>query len=217
MSTAVTLGALALTASWSNPAWIRLARQAPIGQLVGVVPGTTGSGRELAATPAAPTSTADGPMIVGGTDAEATRRGLNALSTIAYPWHSRLPGWEIRFHRATEGAYGYTLSREHRIDIYVRDDESDELLAHVIAHELGHAVDLTYNDADDRQRWLDLRGADEAPWWPDNRAADFATGAGDFAESFAAWQTGTSREFRSQLAPPPTAEEQATLAELAGV
>lgn len=197
VSTAVTLGALALTAvSWQSPPWTR-------------------GSRELAAATTVATGTADGPLVVGGTDPEATRRGLNALSTIAYPWPSRLPGWEIRFHRATDGAYGYTLSREHRIDIYVRDHESDELLAHVIAHELGHAVDLTYNDPADRQRWLGLRGADGAPWWPDNRAADFATGAGDFAESFAAWQTGSDREFRSQLGPAPTSEQQAVLAELA--
>jgi hypothetical protein len=198
VSTAVTLGALALTAaSWHSPSWSRLTRTTP------------------AAASASPSNTADGPLVVGGTDPEATRRGLNALSTIAYPWASQLPGWEIRFHRVTDGAYGYTLSREHRIDIYVRDLEPEELLIHVIAHELGHAVDLTHNGPDERQRWLELRGAAGSPWWPDNRAADFATGAGDFAESFAAWQTGSDREFRSQLAPPPTPEQRAVLSELA--
>lgn len=172
---------------------------------------TTG-GRALAAGPITDNEEVK-PVLVGGTDVEATRRGLNALSTIAYDWQAHLPGWEIRFHAATSGAFGYTLTAEHRIDIYVRSNEPGELLAHVIAHELGHAVDVTLNDTADRQRWLDLRGID-APWWPDNRAADFATGAGDFAESFAAWQVGDGA-FRSQLGTPPSADQRAVLATLA--
>ena len=37
------------------------------------------------------------------------------------------PDWTIRFHDATEGAYGYTLTRDHHIDIYVRADQDREL------------------------------------------------------------------------------------------
>ncbi len=64
------------------------------------------------------------------------------------------------------------------------------------------------------RRWLDLRGIDSAPWWPDNRAADFATGAGDFAESFAAWQVGDA-SFRSELGEPPSDAELLLLEQLA--
>ncbi|MGF1595433.1 MAG: hypothetical protein ACFCVK_00635 [Acidimicrobiales bacterium] len=145
------------------------------------------------------------------TDAEV--RGFAALAGIEFPWRDRLPDWEIRFHEATDGAYGYTLTQERRIDIYVRPGQSDELLAHVIAHELGHALDVTLNDGDDRQRWQAARGIADAPWWPDNRAADFATGAGDFAESFAAWQVG-ALSFRSELGSPPTSDHERLLAEL---
>lgn len=148
-------------------------------------------------------------------DDEATARGKAALAHIDFPWEERLAGWTFQFQSATKGAYGYTLTEENRIDIYVRADQSEELLAHVIAHELGHAVDVTLNDGDARRRWQAARGIDDAPWWPDSGAADFATGAGDFAESFAAWQLG-SGSFRSELADPPTSDQLSLIAELAG-
>ena len=153
-----------------------------------------------AATPAAPTT---GPE----------ERGEAALASISYPWEELLPGWQIHFYSGIDGAFGYTLTGEKTIEIYIRDGQSDELIAHVIAHELGHAVDVTLNDREDRERWQAARGLD-GPWWPDSRASDFATGAGDFAESFAAWQVGT-QSFRSQLGGPPTDAQLTLIAELA--
>ena len=147
-------------------------------------------------------------------DPEATERGMAAVAQIAYPWQEKLPDWQIRFLTSDDGAYGYTMTREKRIDIYVRDEQSEELLVHVVAHELGHAVDVALNDGDDRQRWRKARAIEDAPWWPDNRAADFATGAGDFAESFAVWQVG-SGSYRSELGPPPGSEQLRLIAELA--
>lgn len=155
--------------------------------------------------------TTSSPPAAQPTNVEA--RGHAALARITYDWQNRLPGWEIRFHTAIEGAYGYTLTEESAIDIYVRTGQSDQLLAHVVAHEIGHAIDVTLNDDADRERWQATRGFD-APWWPDSRASDFATGAGDFAESFAAWQVGTE-SYRSRLSGPPTGEQLTVLAELA--
>lgn len=181
--------------------------------------GAASAGGPAGPTAAAHYDDADGVRPAGAeygasSDPEIEERGAAALARISYPWQERLPGWEIQFHAAETGAYGYTLTREHHIDIYVRADQSDDLLAHVVAHELGHAVDVTLNDDDDRRRWEQQRRIEDAPWWPDNRAADFATGAGDFAESFAAWQVG-SAAFRSEIGTPPTAADLAVVQELA--
>lgn len=128
--------------------------------------------------------------------------GRAALAEISYPWRVLLSDWTIEFLPARDGLYGLTLVPDRRIEIYVRDDQSHEAVAHVIAHELGHAIDVTLNSGPDRRLWEQARGIGSAPWWPDSGATDFETGAGDFAESFAAWQMGPD-DFRSKLGPPP--------------
>jgi len=138
--------------------------------------------------------------------------GQAALSEISYPWEQLLPGWEIEFLPGQDGLFGLTLVPEQRIEIYVRSEQAPRMVAHVVAHELGHAIDVSLNDGADRRRWSELRGLD-APWWPESGATDFSTGAGDFAESFAAWQVGPAG-FRSTLADPPDGAEIELLAEL---
>ena len=140
-------------------------------------------------------------------------RGQAALSAISYPWQELLPGWTVSFLPERSGLFGLTMVAERKIEVYIRDDQSDALLAHVVAHELGHAVDVTLNDGPDRRLWEETRNLSPAPWWPGNGATDFSTGAGDFAESFAAWQVG-DESFRSKLGDPPTATEIQLLAEL---
>ncbi len=139
--------------------------------------------------------------------------GREALAFIAFPWEDRLDGWTLTFSPGREGVYGYTYVDRNEIEIFVRDGQPIALLAHVIAHELGHAVDVTHNSSGDRDRWSQARGLADVPWWPGEGANDFATGAGDFAEAFAAWQVGPS-EFRSEVADMPTADQLALLAEL---
>ncbi len=140
-------------------------------------------------------------------------RGEAALAEFTYDWATGLPGWEISFHPGRAGVLGYTFVQERRIEVYVRDEMSDGLLAHVIAHEIGHAIDVTHNSGDDRRRWQELRGIGDEPWWPGNGATDFSTGAGDFAESFAAWQVGDD-SFRSKLADPPSESDNRLMEEL---
>ena len=140
-------------------------------------------------------------------------RGRAALAEISYPWEQLLPEWTISFLPEQQGLYGLTLVPEKRIEIYVRPDQTTELLSHVIAHELGHAVDVTFNDGPDRRAWEESRQLAPSAWWPGDGATDFSTGAGDFAESFAAWQTDP-HSFRSTLAGPPTDDQIQLLAEL---
>ena len=64
----------------------------------------------------------------------------------------------------------------------------------------------------DREAWLEERGIQDAPWWADAFASDFQSGAGDFAEAFAALATGDQSS--SQIADHPTEEQLEFLSEL---
>lgn len=154
-----------------------------------------------------------GSVAPGSDQTEVGQRGIAALESISYPWPEQLRGWVISFHPPKKGLYGLTLVQEKRIEIYLRDDEPQSLLAHVLAHEIGHAVDVTYNDGPARRIWTDAREIESSPWWPGDGATDFSTGAGDFAEAFAAWQVGPEH-FRSRIAGPPTPEQIEILAAL---
>lgn len=142
-------------------------------------------------------------------------RGALAVAELSYDWQTHLPGWTIDFQPQRSGYFGLTEWSSKRITIYVRSTQSDSHLAHVIAHEVGHAIDVTYNSGSDRERWKVERGIDSA-WWPGSGLADFSTGAGDFAEAFAHWQVGhlTGGMFQSTLAGAPDAGDRALLAEL---
>ena len=162
-----------------------------------------------AATSAAPTARpAVAPASAVAVGAEQ-RRGEQALARITYPW--RQLGFSVSFLPGRPGLFGKTVPAEHRIEIYVRTDEDDLLLTHMVAHELGHAVDVSYSDDARRARWLQLRGIDPAtPWFGCSLCTDYQTPAGDFAETFALWQAGP-RDFRSRMAPPPDAQQLASL------
>ncbi len=138
-----------------------------------------------------------------------------ALERIRYPWRSELPGWTIRFLDPRDQASGYTWTANKRIEVFVAGDDDTDRVARVLAHELGHAVDVTLTDADQRRAWLTERGApSETAWWPGSGRPDFETGAGDFAEVFAAWQVGAD-DFKSQVNPEVDAGDYALLEQLA--
>lgn len=136
-----------------------------------------------------------------------------ALEAIEYPWREELAGWQIEFVVGAGNIAGYTWSREERIEVFVRPGATSSDLARILAHELGHAVDVSKNSGDERRQWLVARGTTDAPWWPGNGSADFATGAGDFAEAFAVWQVGDA-DYRGELAPAPTSEQLELLEQL---
>ena len=123
--------------------------------------------------------------------------GDQALALLTFDWRSRLPGWTLSFEGGRQGVRGMTKPDQKRIEIYVRADDTAGFVARVIAHEVGHALDLELNTGEDRARWRQARGvADEVLWWPDGTSFDFDTLAGDFAEAFAVWQTGASSRSR---------------------
>lgn len=143
----------------------------------------------------------------------STARFEAALDLIAYPWESKLPGWTITLQPQRDGYRGITNVAERRIEIYDVSGVGERELAHVIAHEIGHAVDVTYNDTRTRSRWLQSRGIDpNHPWFTGDGLTDFSVGAGDFAESFAHWQVGYGEQ--SNLGGAPTSDQIILLAEL---
>lgn len=139
--------------------------------------------------------------------AQVTQAGQAALDTIQIPWRELLPGWRVEFRTARSGYLALTFRTERRIEVYVRPDRPVASTAHDIAHELGHAIDVTYNDASDRERYLELRGLPaDTPWWTCDACTDMEVGAGDFAETFALWAAPRYR-FYSKVAATPTDEE----------
>jgi hypothetical protein len=133
------------------------------------------------------------------------------LRRITYPWAQL--GYTITFLGAEPGFLGKTFPASRHIEIYVRPNESLDMLTHVLAHEIGHAIDKTYGDDSRRARWVQLRGINpQVPWFGCPACRDFATPAGDFAETFAYWQAGPADY--SQMAPPPSSAALAQLVPL---
>lgn len=114
--------------------------------------------------------------------------GAAALELIDYAWGDELPDWTIEFQGHRQGRLGYAFFAEKRIEIYVRPGQSPQDVAQVIAHELGHAIDITLFETEDRHVWLAARNLSDAAWWPTPGAqSDFESGAGDWAEAFSQW------------------------------
>ena len=139
--------------------------------------------------------------------------GRDAVARISYPWQQELEGWTIQFLPGRAGLLGGTWTYEKRIEIYVRDGQTVEEVSFTLAHELGHAVDVTRFDDVQRQKWRSVRGiSPDTPWWVESGATDFSSGSGDWAEAFAVWQVGGVSQ--SRLAGQPTAAELAAVMQL---
>lgn len=100
------------------------------------------------------------------------------------------------------------------IEVYVRPGDDVSIVAHVYAHEVGHALDVSLLGDLQRSVWANARGF-SAPWWAGDRAMDFETGSGDFAESFA-WLTTGQHHWFGRLGHPPDAAETVLLSVLLG-
>ncbi len=121
---------------------------------------------------------------------DPTSVGAAALSLIPTEVTGLLEDWRIEYEGERDGYRGHTNTVTRTISLYVSAADSPEAVAEVLAHEIGHALDVMYLDDDARQRWLDARGIDAA-WWPTSGSSDFAAGAGDFAEAVAAVLLGS--------------------------
>jgi hypothetical protein len=132
--------------------------------------------------------------------ARPTDRGTRALASLLHP----IPTGITYTYRPGGGALkGMTYYDSHHVDVFVAScaRESDTLLRHVVAHETGHAWDSLHMTAQLRAEYLAARGIPAGtPWFGCDRCQDFATPAGDFAETYAQWQRGAS-DSRSTIAP----------------
>lgn len=110
-------------------------------------------------------------------------------------------GYSIQFAPPRDGLRAMTDTGNRRITIFASQYDDDVRVAHDVAHEIGHAFDDRKLTARSRDRYLELRGAVGTNWLPagGDDASDYASGAGDFAEVFAACHS-PSLEFRSTVA-----------------
>ena len=111
--------------------------------------------------------------------------GRAAESLIAFDYRTVLEGWTFEYEGPRDGYRGNTNTVSRTISVYVGEYDTPQVVAEVIAHEVGHAIDVMYLDDDTRVQWMEMRGIDEG-WWPHSGASDFHVGAGDYAEAVAA-------------------------------
>lgn len=140
------------------------------------------------------------------------RRGEAALASLRAG--AERTGFRVEFTGARKGYLGLTHLKQRRIEMFVRScqAQSDALLGHVMAHELGHAYDTTHMTTAKRAAWMRARGIPAStPWYGCSGCTDFATPAGDYAEVYAQWARGATSN-RSQLAGSPGPAELARLA-----
>ena len=139
----------------------------------------------------------------------AATRDAAALALIPFSWQQL--HYKIVFLAPQQGVRAMIFPDQRRIEVYARPLDDARHVAYDIAHELGHAIDITFNTAETRRKWMILRGIDPAiPWFGCNRCTDFQTPAGDFAETFAFILLGPGN-FSSRMAPAPTAKQIAAL------
>lgn len=173
---------------------------------------STSSTTSSTTTSTSSTSTSAAPAVALATVQTPQQLGAQAEALLPFDWQQVLPGWKINYLGQNDRFRGLTYPYEKSIDMFVRDTDTPQSLAGILAHEIAHAIDVEHFDDGDRNDWRNARGIGGAPWWPDAYAGDFQTGAGDFAESFAYWALGDASS--SQLGGNPTANQLALIDQL---
>lgn len=138
--------------------------------------------------------------------------GAEAEALLPFDWETILPGWTIEYRGPDTEFRGLTYPYDKSIELFVRSDDTANSLAGILAHELGHAIDVTHLSDGERSDWRDTRSIEDHQWWPDAYASDFETGAGDFAEAFAYWAVQDPSS--SQIAHQPTTSQLTALESL---
>jgi hypothetical protein len=126
-------------------------------------------------------------------------RGREALALVGFD-ANRL-GYTVRFAPGRPGVRAQVDGAGTTISVFLRDGDAPHVVAHDIAHELGHAFDQTQLTDAGRRDYLARRGVPEATWLPTSDS-DYGVGAGDFAEVFSLCHAA-SPDFRGTLAPRP--------------
>ena len=86
-------------------------------------------------------------------------RGRRAVATVGVD--PAAIGYTISFRAGTDGYRGLTFTRDRHIEIYVRAGDTPWDIARVVAHELGHAVDLARGTDSMREAWRSQRAIDD--------------------------------------------------------
>ncbi len=135
----------------------------------------------------------------------AAARDEAALALIPFSWQQL--HYDIVFLPPQRGVRAMIFPDKQRIEVYARPSDDARRIAYDIAHELGHAIDMTFNTVESRRQWMAVRGIDpETTWFGCSGCTDFNTPAGDFAETFAFFLLGPGH-FSSRMAPPPTPDQ----------
>lgn len=123
-------------------------------------------------------------------------------------------GYRMVFKPSVHGLLGLTDGGARTVTVYIRSSESDLVLAHSIAHEIGHALDFSRGSEAKHQLYLSIRHLSTSQYWYGcNNCTDYSTPAGDWAEVFAQWLAGPG-DFRSRMAGVPSSSQLSQLGEL---
>jgi hypothetical protein len=132
-------------------------------------------------------------------------RGSRALLARAMPLvhlDPRSVGATVRVAPPRDGVRAEFDPDSRVVTLFADPHGPSHLLAHDIAHELGHAYDTASMTGAQHDAYLRRRGHPQTRWWARPGTADYAVGAGDFAEVFASCFSA-SPEFRGSLGPRP--------------